>query len=255
MVGSLISKLDHQHPAFSGVHSFFVVCLFIFVRDRPGTSTELLPQPWSYNFWSLQSFKTPFSFPMGCQRKGLLFMFKPVSQCEELRCQPWGCENIQRKRVFGVRIRAPWMGSLAAGRHPPNSLALSSGLKSLNFLVLVLRRQTFTFLFYLVLSIEPRAFHREYSSQVSYVPTYLADVYYIQLHSTCFKQNKKARDFLPMTSASLPPTQPSTHHCSLIRHSMGLGWHDLFQVNPHLSLVTTTSFLYTAHQLFNNLFF
>lgn len=85
---ALISKLDYQHPAFSGVHSFFVVSLFIFVRDRPGTSTELLPQPWSYNFWSLQSFKTPFSFPMGCQRKGLLFMFKPVSQCEELRCHP-----------------------------------------------------------------------------------------------------------------------------------------------------------------------
>lgn len=105
-----------------------------------------------------------------------------------------------------------------------------------------------------MLSIEPRAFHREYSSQVSYVTTCLADVYYIQLHSTRFQQNKKARDFLPIMSASLPPTQPSTHHGSLIRHRMGLVRHDLFQVNPHLSLVTTTSFLNTAHQLFNNHF-
>lgn len=68
------------------------------------------------------------------------------------------------------------------------------------------------------------------------------------------EKKKKARDFLPITSASLPPTQSSTHRGSLIRHRMGLGWHDLFQVNPHLSLVTTTSFLCTAHQLFNNHF-
>lgn len=133
---------------------FFVVCLFLsgidlglHNRGVDKNSTELLPQPWSYNFWSLQSFKSPFSFPMECQRKGLLFMFKPVSQCEELRYHPWGVENTQRKWMLGFRSRALWMGSLAAGRYPPNSLALSSGLKSLNFLVLVLRRQNFLFYF------------------------------------------------------------------------------------------------------------